>query len=61
MISSKRILAALLLLAVAVPVRGVGDLVILYPRDLTLTRDERIKIYAFQPGGGPATYVKVDG
>ncbi len=61
MISPKRILAALLLLAVAVPVRGVGELVILFPKDLTLSTEDKIKIYAFLPGGGFATYLKVNG
>ncbi len=62
MISPRRILWALLFLAVAaLPARGVGDLVLLYPRDLTLVLDEKTKVYAFQPGGGPVTYVKVNG
>ncbi len=61
MIPPKRILWALLILAVAVPAAAVGDFVLLYPRDLTLAREERIRIYAFQPGGGLPTYVKVNG
>ncbi len=61
MIATKRILWILLFLAVAVPAAGVGDLVVIYPRDLTLTSDDKTRIYAFQPGGGPATYVKVNG
>ncbi len=61
MIPSKRVLMALLFLFFAVPVRGAGDLAVLYPRDLTLTADEKIRIYAFQPGGGVPTYVKLNG
>lgn len=61
MTSPNRILWALLFLAIAIPARGVADLVVLYPRDLTLTSGDKVRIYAFQPGGGPATYVKVNG
>lgn len=59
--SSKCILAALLLLAAALPVRGAGNLAILFPRDLTLAGEDKIKIFAYQPGGGFPTYVKVNG
>lgn len=61
MISPKRILVTLLLLAVAVPARGVGDLVVLFPRDLTLMTEDKVKVYAFQPAAGPPTYLKVNG
>ncbi len=61
MIPTKRILWALLFLAVAVPVAAAGDLVLLYPRDLTLAREDKIRLYAFQPGGDLPTYVKVNG
>lgn len=61
MTPSIRTLAFLVLLAVAVPVRGAGELTVLYPPDLLLTGDDTIKIYAFLPGGGPSTYVKVNG
>ncbi len=58
--SSNCILVALLLL-VAVPVRGAGDLAVLYPLDRTLSVEDKIKIFAFQPGGGIPTYVRVNG
>jgi predicted CXXCH cytochrome family protein len=61
LIATKRILWALLFLAIAAPVRGAGDLVVLYPRDLTLAPEDRIRVYAFQPGGGLPTYVKMNG
>ncbi len=61
MTSLKRILAILFVLAVAVPVRGAGNPVLLYPKDLTLSTDEKIKVFVFQPGGGVPTYVKVNG
>ena len=61
MIPSKRILLTMLLLAVAIPVHGAGDLTVLYPPDLTLTTEDKIKVFAFQPGGGVPTYVKVNG
>ncbi len=61
MIPSKRILVVLLFLVVAVPVRGAGDLALLYPPDLTLATDDKVKIFAFQPGGGVPTYVKLNG
>ncbi len=58
---SKCILVALILLASAVSARGAGDLVVLYPRDLTLTGDGTVKIFAYQPGGGLPTHVRVNG
>ncbi len=59
--SLKRILMVLLFLAAAVPARGAGDLAILYPPDLTLSVEDKIKIFAFHPGGGVPTYVKLNG
>lgn len=58
---SKCILVALLLLVLAVSVQGAGDLVVLYPRDLTLATEATLKVFAYQEGGGPATHVKVNG
>jgi len=59
--SSKCILVALLLVAAAIPARGAGDLVVLYPRDLTLVGEGTVKMFAYQEGGGLPTHVKVNG
>jgi predicted CXXCH cytochrome family protein len=61
LIRRRRVLLALFVLLAAVPARGAGDLVVLYPRDMTLKVDNTIKIYAYQPGGGVPTDVKVNG
>ena len=58
--SSKCILVALLLLG-AVPVRGAGDLIVLYPPDLTLVEEGSVKMFAYQGGGGIPTHVRVNG
>jgi len=59
--SSKCILVVVLFLAVAVSVRAAGDLVVLYPRDLTLATEGTIKMFAYQPGGGNPTDVRANG
>lgn len=59
--ASKRILVVLALLAAAVPVRGAGELTLLYPPDLTLVFEESVKVFAYQAGGGIPTHVRVNG
>ena len=53
--------AALLLVFLAWPASGTGDLTVLYPPDLTLTTDAAMKILASRIGGGPAVYVRLNG
>lgn len=59
--SSKCILVALLLLSAVPVLGGAGDLVVLYPRDLTLVTEGTVKVFAYQEGGGLPTHVKVNG
>ncbi|MBI5575936.1 MAG: cytochrome c3 family protein [Deltaproteobacteria bacterium] len=50
----------LLLMILALPTAAAGDITVLFPPDLTLARDGKMKIFAFRPVGGPAS-VTVNG
>ncbi|MBI5342244.1 MAG: cytochrome c3 family protein [Deltaproteobacteria bacterium] len=43
----------LLLLSLALPTAAAEDTVVLFPPDLTLAKEGKIKIFAFRAGGGP--------
>jgi len=50
----------LLLMSLALPTAAAEDTVVLFPPDLTLAKEGKIKIFAFRAGGGPVS-VAVNG